>query len=89
MGESVCKWKYNSIYATNELLKIENHSDKKKNPTYFFLYKIINKMSEVLKSHLDPDIYNKYKKKCFFEMTLRSTLRLVKVSDGEFYTTLK
>lgn len=46
-------------------------------------------MSEVLKSHLDPDIYNKYKKKCFFEMNLRSTLRLVKVSDGEFYTTLK
>lgn len=45
-------------------------------------------MSEVLKSHLDPDIY-KYKKNVFFEMTLRSTLRLVKVSDGEFYTTLK
>lgn len=46
-------------------------------------------MSEVLKSHLDPDIYNKYKKNVFFEMTLWSTLRLVKVSDGEFYTTLK
>lgn len=67
MGESVCKWKYNSIYATNELLKIENHSDKKKKPTYFFLHKIINKMSEVLKSHLDPDIYNKYKKNVFLK----------------------